>query len=288
MIKLSGLVCAHNEEARLASCLERLAFCDEVVVVADRCTDATVAIARRYGARVVSGAFPVEGRRKEAGVAACRGEWVFEIDADEEVTPDLAREIRAVVAAQSAGDWYQVPVDNYVGERLVRHGWGGSFGCSSVARLYRRGVKTWKADRVHPGTRFSGEFGGKLSGVIVHKVDEDIADMLQRLSRYTALRAQDLADSGRVKGLGDDLFRGVRRFFKCYVSRKGYREGEYGVLIALMAALYPILSNLRARELMRAKRPAQTAGVEATWTFTPPTYVHVEQASPLALARASH
>ena len=67
MVKLSGLVCAHNEEARLTACLERLAFCDEIVVVADRCTDRTEQIARRHGARVVSGIFPVEGRRKEAG-----------------------------------------------------------------------------------------------------------------------------------------------------------------------------------------------------------------------------
>ncbi|MBQ1541695.1 glycosyl transferase [Caulobacter sp. CCUG 60055] len=259
MVKLSGLVCAHNEEARLTACLERLAFCDEIVVVADRCTDRTEQIARRHGARVVSGIFPVEGRRKEAGVAACRGEWIFELDADEHVPPRLAQEIRLTIAARGAADWYQVPVDNYVGDRLVRDGWGGSFGCSSVARLFRKGVKTWKHERVHPGTSFHGVYGGKLETAIAHKVDDDIADMIQRLSRYTALRAQDLAEGGKIKGIGDDLFRGIRRFFKCYVSRKGYREGEYGVLIALMAALYPILSNLRARELLRAqsKPPAR-------------------------------
>ena len=77
--------------------------------------------------------------------------------------------------------------------------------------------------------------------------------MFARLGRYTALRAQDLADSGRIKGLADDAFRGVRRFFKCYVSRKGYKEGDLGFLISLMAGLYPILSNLRAREILRSR-----------------------------------
>ncbi|WP_426011495.1 glycosyltransferase family 2 protein [Caulobacter sp. DWR2-3-1b2] len=246
---LSGLVCAHNEEARIAQCLARLAFCDEIVVVADRCTDRTEAIARRMGARVVSGIFPVEGLRKEAGVAACRGDWIVELDADEAVPPALAQEIRETVARPDAGDWYQVPVDNFVGEQLVRHGWGGSFGASSVARLFRKGVKSWKSERVHPGTIFTGVYGGRLSNAILHKVDDDIADMIQRLNRYTALRGQDLAESGKIKSLWDDLFRGVRRFYKCYVSRKGYKEGDLGFLIAVMAALYPLLSNLKAREI---------------------------------------
>ncbi|SFK01046.1 glycosyltransferase family 2 protein [Caulobacter sp. UNC279MFTsu5.1] len=246
---LSGLVCVHNEEARLAECLTRLEFCDEIVVVADRCTDRSEAIARKMGARVVSGIFPVEGLRKEAGVAACRGEWIVELDADEAVTPALAREIRETIARTDAGDWYQVPVDNFIGAQLVRHGWGGSFGASSVARLFRKGVKSWKSERVHPGTTFAGVYGGRLTHAILHKVDDDIADMVQRLNRYTALRGQDLADSGKIKSLWDDLFRGVRRFYKCYVSRKGYKEGDMGFLIALMAGLYPVLSNLKAREI---------------------------------------
>jgi glycosyltransferase involved in cell wall biosynthesis len=246
---LSGLVCAHNEEARIAQCLERLTFCDEIVVVADRCTDRTETIARKMGARVVSGIFPVEGLRKEAGVAACRGQWIMELDADETVPPVLAQEIRETISRTDAGDWYQVPVDNFVGEQLVRHGWGGSFGASSVARLFRKGVKSWKSERVHPGTIFTGVYGGRLRHAILHKVDDDIADMVQRLNRYTALRGQDLADSGKIKSLWDDLFRGVRRFFKCYVSRKGYKEGDLGFLIAVMAGLYPLLSNLKAREI---------------------------------------
>jgi glycosyltransferase involved in cell wall biosynthesis len=262
MSVLSGLVCVHNEEARLAECLKRLAFCDEIVVVADRCTDRSEAIARKMGARVVSGIFPVEGLRKAAGVAACRGDWILELDADETVTPALAREIRETVGRADAGDWYQVPVDNFVGAQLVRHGWGGSFGASSVARLFRKGVKSWKSERVHPGTTFTGVYGGRLNNAILHKVDDDIADMIQRLNRYTALRGQDLADSGEIKSLWDDLFRGVRRFYKCYVSRKGYKEGDMGFLIAVMAGLYPLLSNLKAREIqsLNGVRTARSAG----------------------------
>jgi glycosyltransferase involved in cell wall biosynthesis len=253
MVKLSALLCVHNEEARLPACLARLAFCDEIVVVADRCRDRSETIARDYGARVVTGIFPLESQRKQAGIEACAGEWIFEVDADELADEDLARSVREVVDGDAQASWYQVPVDNYVGDQLVRRGWGGSFGTSSVARLYRRGAKFWKPQRVHPGVTFEGVFGGSLQGALHHMVDDDIADMVDRLNRYTALRAIDLAESGKKMGLADNVFRGVRRFYKCYVTREGHKEGQLGFLIALMAGLYPILSCLKARELLAAR-----------------------------------
>ncbi|MFC3070926.1 glycosyltransferase family 2 protein [Phenylobacterium soli] len=252
-MRISALVCARNEEARLAECLRGLAAFDEVVVVADRCTDRTAEIARRFGAVVVEGIFPLESQRKEAGLGACSGDWVFELDADEHADDTLVREVRAAVA-KASGDWFRVPVDNYVGHKLVRRGWGGSFGTTSVARLYRRGVKHWKPERVHPGVVFDGAFAGELATPIRHLVDEDIGDMVDRLNRYTALRAADLADKGDPGRLWDNVFRGFRRFWKCYVGRKGRTEGDLGFTIALMAGLYPVISHLRAKEILEARR----------------------------------
>ena len=68
-----------------------------------------------------------------------------------------------------------------------------------------------------------------------------------RLDRYTSERAQDLRDSGDIGSYRRNLRRTVSRFCKCYIGRRGYREGPYGFLIALCAALYPILSYLKAR-----------------------------------------
>lgn len=250
MARLSALLCVRNEEERIESCLAQLAFCDEVVVVADRCTDRTEMIAQRMGARVISGIFPLEGHRKHAGLDACGGDWIFEVDADEGVGADLAIEVRLTIEGKPSGDYFQVPIDNYIGRKLVRNGWGGSFGTSSAVRLYRKGVKRWKAERVHPGAILDGTYGGKLVHAMPHMVDENIGDMVDRLNRYTALRAADLADSGKYTNLADNAFRAVRRFWKCYVSRKGWKEGELGFLIAVMAGLYPLLSYLRARELI--------------------------------------
>ena len=243
--ELSALVVAHNEEAQLADCLQRLAFADDLVVVLDRCTDGSKAIAERFGARLVEGAWPLEGPRRNAGIAACRGAWILEVDADERLDPPLAEEIRQTIRGRSEGH-FLLPFDNYVGDRLVRYGWGASWGVSAAPRLFARGAKRWGDQRVHPTVALK-EPKGRLKTPMRHYVDRDISDMLARLDRYTSARAADLRDSGDIGSLANNIRRIFSRFLKCFVARKGYREGAYGFLIALMAGLYPILSYLKAR-----------------------------------------
>ncbi|MEI9987520.1 MAG: glycosyltransferase [Aliidongia sp.] len=119
-----------------------LRFAGELVVVLDRCTDASAEIARRFTDRIVEGGWEREGDRRNTGIAACAGPWVLEIDADERVPPALAEEIGQIVARSDA-DIHDIPVDNYIGRRLVRWGWGASFGKSAYAGLFRKGAKSW-------------------------------------------------------------------------------------------------------------------------------------------------
>lgn len=242
---LSALVVAHNEEERLAACLDTLGFADEIVVVLDRCTDGSKAIAERYADRLIEGGWELEGPRRNAGIAACRGAWVVEVDADERVPPALAAEIREVCAT-SSWDWHEIPVDNYVGDRLIRYGWGAAFGTSSAPRLFRNGAKSWGEQRVHPALTWRGRKGPRLSHALQHRLDRNISDMIRRLDRYSTARARDLRESGEVGSLAGNIRRLFSRFFKCYVLRKGYREGGWGLLIALCAGLYPLLSFLKA------------------------------------------
>jgi len=113
--------------------------------------------------------------------------------------------------------------------------------------MFRKGAKHWADQRVHPTVSLSGEQGETLSSRLLHYVDRDISEMLRRLDRYSTARAQDLRDSGEIGSFHQNLRRIISRFWKCYIGRKGYREGPYGFLIALCAALYPILSYLKAR-----------------------------------------
>src|SRR5262249_41633149 len=158
---LSAVVVVHDEEAQLADCLSRLAFVDELVVVLDRCRDRSREIASQFTDRIIEGAWEREGPRRHAGIDVCRGAWVLEVDADERVTPELAVEIRETIATSTAR-WHLIPVDNYIGDRLVRWGWGGSFGKGAYAGLYRQGAKIWGGQRIHPAVTLSGTAGARL------------------------------------------------------------------------------------------------------------------------------
>jgi len=151
------------------------------------------------------------------------------------------------VVATSRFDWHEIPVDNYIGKRLVRHGWGASYGKAAYPGLFRKGAKLWGRNRVHPALSFTGEKGPRLEHRLDHHVDRNISDMIKRLDRYSTARALDLRDSGDIGTFGHNVRRIFSRFYKCYVARRGYREGGYGFLIALFAGLYPILSHLKAR-----------------------------------------
>src|SRR5216684_695805 len=229
-LMLSALVVARNEEKQLPACLETLRFADEIVVVLDRTTDRSAEIARMFGARIVEGAWPFEGERRTAAAAEC-------------VTPGLAEEIRRVIPG--AGEaYFLIPIANHVGGKLIRHGWGAYNGAAMRAALYRPGGKRWGQGRVHPPVSYTG-VRRELQHPLDHYVDRDLSDMFRRLNSYSDAAALDAIDRGETPRFRSAFRRMFSRFWKSYVARKGYREGPYGIALALFSALYPMLTYLK-------------------------------------------
>src|SRR4051812_24450754 len=99
MPRLSAIVIVKNEARNIAACLDALAFCDERVVVDSGSTDDTIALATSRGARVVVHEWKGYGPQKNIALSLAQGDWVLSIDADERVSPELAREIQAIAAS---------------------------------------------------------------------------------------------------------------------------------------------------------------------------------------------
>ena len=251
---LSALVVVCNEEEQLEACLSCLLDADEIVVVLDSCTDGSKEISGRFTDRLVEGSWELEGERRNLGLDACSGDWVLEVDADERVSVDLFQEIRKVISVSEPG-YFLVPFDNYIGDRLVKYGWGGSWGVMAAPRLSSRGAKRWGLQRIHPSLELIGEKRWLVTA-ISHYVDKDFNHMLSRLARYTDARAADLiASRSQMPPMIWTVRRCLGRFFKCYCLRGGYREGRWGLAIALMAALYPLISHLKVDIQRRSGRP---------------------------------
>ena len=245
--RLSVYLPIYNEEVRLEACLQRLGFADEIVVVLDKCTDGSKAIAQKFGAKIVEGNWAIEAPRRNAGIDACTGDWIFEVDADEHVPPELAAEMRQVINTSQA-QLHGVPLDNYIGKVLVRYGWGAYFGVSQKASLFRKNAKRYVGARVnHAHVQFDGVFGPVLQNRITHYLDDNLSDTLRRFDSYTTQLAKDLLAANIQESFGRNFRRIFSRFYKCYVRRHGYREGAIGFLIAMLAGLYPMVGYIKAR-----------------------------------------
>lgn len=256
VVRLSAVICVQNQDAQLSACLRTLSFCDEIVVVADRCIDRSQDIARRHGALVIDGIFPMESQRKAAGLEAATGDWILELEPDEIVDRALAWEIRAVLQMRPAGDWYELPIDNYVGEARVRNGWIGGLSARRAVRLYKRGVKAWEPQRLEGAAVLAGRSGGELKGAIHRSLGGDLGGLVERLNRLSALRAEDLADAGVNASMGRTVLSASTAFLRSYVISRGWREGRLGFLVAVLSGLFSLLSQMRARDVLAARAAA--------------------------------
>jgi glycosyltransferase involved in cell wall biosynthesis len=248
MTKLSIAVLVYNEEHRLADCLKTLDFADELVVLLNRCTDRSKEIALEYTSNIVEGCWPIEGPRRMKAIEACSGDWILELDVDERVSPALIAEIRKCINSAEFG-YVTIPFDNYIDGRLIKRGWGCSWGINAKNCLFSKGAKIWGDQRVHPKIEMKGKHY-TLKSSITHYIFNNVSDMIARFNSYTSLRAEDMMDNPpENETMKRNVRRILSRFYKCYFRRKGYKEGVFGFLNALFAGLYPLISFLKYQEL---------------------------------------
>lgn len=250
MIKLlSAVVVAHNEEENLDECLSGLKFADEIIVVLDKCTDKSKEIALKYTDKIIEGSWNIEGARRNVGLKNCGGKWILEIDADERISNELRQEILQAIKS-SKPCLFKVPIANYIGKRYVKYGWLRTLCVLERQTIHYNGYKIYDEDKeVHPTAKIKGDIKS-LKNPLIHFVDKDIADLLARFNRYTSWKAKDMIAKEKVKGnFFSNLLNFITRFFKAFIIKKGYKEGSLGFLIAILAALYPLVSYLKSKEV---------------------------------------
>ncbi|MBL6664517.1 MAG: glycosyltransferase family 2 protein [Rickettsiales bacterium] len=248
MPKVSALIVAHNEEEKIEECLKSLVFVDEIVVILDKCTDNTLEIVKKYTKNIIEGEWEIEGVRRNIGLEACDSEWILEIDADERVSKELANEVIDAIKNDKV-DSYNIKVNNYVGDRLVKYGWLRTIGVLDKRILSKKGLKKYTQDKkVHPDFKISGNVE-YLANSLTHKMDKDITSLISRFNRNTNWRASDMIEN-KVNcnhSLLKEVISFKIRFFKSFITKKGFKEGSLGFLIAILCALYPLVSRLKAK-----------------------------------------
>ena len=231
--RLSVILITHNEAGNIAACLASVAFADEWIVVDSGSTDGTVDIARGMGATVVAAPdWPGFGVQKNRALALATGAFVFSIDADERVTPELAASIQQVLTSETGDAGYELSrLSNFCGQ-WMRH---GDWYPDRVVRLFRRGGAYFSSDQVHERLVVEGRIG-RLSGELEHHSMPTLEGALDKLNRYSSGRAADKVGEGDKGGLGRALSHGLWAFVRCYILHRGFLDGQLGFVLAVYVA----------------------------------------------------
>ncbi|HXV14706.1 MAG TPA: glycosyltransferase family 2 protein [Candidatus Krumholzibacteria bacterium] len=247
-VPVSAVVLTQNNASIVARCIHSLAFADEIVVVDAESIDDTAEIARASGARVVQHAWAGFAQQRRFGLSQARHEWVFVVDSDEEVTPELARAVAEAVRSDRAPVGYRIRRRNQFLGRWMEV---GPWARDTQLRLFRKGAVSVIDASVHESYRVEGRVG-VLSAPLNHYAHPTIAESVQRLNRYTTLEARDRASRRRVRAL-DPLVLPAGVFFKYYVAKGCWRAGVEGFLLAAITAMYKAVLYVKIRSIQLAK-----------------------------------
>jgi glycosyltransferase involved in cell wall biosynthesis len=247
--RVSVTIITKDEAADIADALDSAAWADERIVVDSCSTDETVAIASRHGARVVSREWTGYVAQKNHAASLARNDWILSLDADERVTPELAREIQQTLASEPASRGYRMPrVTFHLGRWIRTTDWYPD----DQLRLYDRRAAEWTGRYVHEGVTVRGPIG-RLRGELQHYAYRDIAEHLETIDRYTTLAAKQMFEEGRRATSLDLVLQPAFAFFRNYILKRGFLDGSVGLTISRMNARYVGLKFEKLRDLRRAR-----------------------------------
>ena len=233
---LSIAIVALNEGANLGRVLESVRWADEIIVVDSGSTDRTCDIAREYGARVVTEPWRGYTAQKNYALELCTKDWILSLDADEEVSPELAEEIRRVLAGPESLDGYSMPRKNLFLGRWMRH---GGFYPDPKLRLFRRG-RAYSTGR-DPHDRFemkNGEPVGRLKGALIHHTYPTLNLYLEHMNRYSSVWNRVPGAVPRKFSINAIVLRPLATFIYTYFFRLGFLDGREGLLLHMYHAGY--------------------------------------------------
>jgi glycosyltransferase involved in cell wall biosynthesis len=247
-LPVTCLVLAQNCGAILPRCLRSLAFADEILVVDGGSHDDTVDIARRLGARVIVNPWPGFAEQRRFALKHAKHEWVFFCDSDEEVSRELADEMRTVFEEARASRAYRVPRrSQFLGQWMDVGPWAND----APLRLFRAADARVTQASVHEGIQVDGP-AALLASPLFHYTHATLAESISRLNRYTTLEANDRQGRRRISVL-DPLFSPVGVFLKYYGVRGCWRAGMRGYLLACTTAIYKMVLYIKIRELQTSR-----------------------------------
>ncbi|MDH3228612.1 MAG: glycosyltransferase family 2 protein [Alphaproteobacteria bacterium] len=257
-LPVSVFIIARNEADRIPLTINSVRdWVEEVIVIDSGSEDDTVAVAESLGARVVFNEWRGYGPQKVFGEGLCRNDWLLNLDADEEISPELARNIRALFQGTPDCSAYRLPILPLHNFQLRGHAWTATH---RPVRLYRRSHAGFKDSPVHDSVVVREGRTGTLRGMVNHRSFRSLAHHVEKVNSYSSAQAEDLFARGRNPSAVELVLVPPLAFLKQYLLRREFVNGIDGVVISYMYAFQRFIRLAKTRERFREEQRKRDAG----------------------------
>jgi glycosyltransferase involved in cell wall biosynthesis len=238
--KISAALATFNEEENIVDCIQSLkSVADEIIVVDGLSQDRTAELAQKLGAKVIKTTNkPMFHTNKNLAIKNCTGDWIFLIDADERVSPQLSDEIKQTIDKNPPENGFWINRRNwFLGGFLTK---GGAYP-DLVIRLFRKNKGILPEVSVHEQVSINGKVG-YLKNDLLHFADPNFSRYLARADRYTTRTAEEIEKKNPGRGVTAVIYymfiKPAITFTNIYFRHRGYVDGFRGFAWALFSAAH--------------------------------------------------
>lgn len=241
---ITAIILVHNQERVLSRAIGSVQFCDEVLVIDDKSTDTSVEVAKKLGARVIERPLNNDfAAQRNFGLKQAKHEWVLFIDADEEVSETLRKEIVSTLEKNpSENGYYLRRNDIFLGKPLYH----GETAHAHFLRLGRKNKGKW-ARPVHEFWQIEGPTGS-LSQPILHHPHASIQSFIDKINYYTEIEAKYRSDQGKTTSVVEMIVWPLGKFLDNFFLKAGVFDGYRGLIMAVMMSLHSLIVRVKLYE----------------------------------------
>jgi len=255
-LSISFVFITYNEEKNIGRALESVKeVADEIIILDSGSADKTLEIASNYGAKIYHNKFSGFAAQKNLAVSYARKDYIFVLDADEELTPGLKewisdfKTLKLKSRFYEAAGFYAPRKSSFIGRWINYSGWFPDY----TLRLIKRGAGAFKKARVHESLEVNGA-AIKIDShnYIRHYTYDSLEQYFDKFNSYTSLAARDLLERGAKPSAAKILINPLFSFLKQYFIKRGFLDGFHGLILAILSAFYVFVKYCKLYFLARA------------------------------------